>query len=157
MLHKLYYITSTNEIIQKLFGDYFIRRGVTLSRDTKKILHSKLNQLPVSVESGTRETRWVFNLMPFFWLADSFIGSLLVYFQFFYYIPMYFFMHHIKNPSEGSHHGSLSEFSISVRCQPSPHGPDFELTWTIALTTRYVYPFHYQNGETCVSVNDRFI
>ena len=50
-----------------------------------------------------------------------------------------FFLHHIKNPSEGSHNGSLSEFSISIRCQPSPDGPDFELTWSIALTTRYVY------------------
>ena len=37
MLHKLYNITSTNEIIQNIFGNYFIRRGVTLSRDYKKI------------------------------------------------------------------------------------------------------------------------
>ena len=37
MLHKLYNITSTNEIIQNIFGNYFIRRDVTLSRDYKKI------------------------------------------------------------------------------------------------------------------------
>ena len=37
MLPKLYNITSTNEIIQTFFGNYFIRRDVTLSRDYKKI------------------------------------------------------------------------------------------------------------------------